>query len=183
MSLDKVSPGRDVPNDINVIIEIPSHSDPVKYEVDKDTGALFVDRFMSTAMFYPCNYGYIPHTLGEDGDPVDVLVVTPLPLISGSVIRCRPVGVLNMSDEAGMDAKLIAVPADKLTPLYKTCKSIDDLPPSLLAQIAHFFEHYKDLEAGKWVKVEGWAGMEEAKAEIVASVKRYQETAKKTGRQ
>jgi inorganic pyrophosphatase len=179
MSLDKISPGRDVPNDINVIIEIPSHSDPVKYEVDKDTGALFVDRFMSTAMFYPCNYGYIPNTLSEDGDPVDVLVVTPLPLISGSVIRCRPVGVLNMSDEAGMDAKLIAVPADKLTPLYKNCKSIDDLPPSLLAQIAHFFEHYKDLETGKWVKVEGWAGVQEAKDEIVSSVKRYQETAKK----
>jgi inorganic pyrophosphatase len=179
MSLDNVSPGRDVPNDINVIIEIPSHSDPVKYEVDKDTGALFVDRFMSTAMFYPCNYGYIPHTLCEDGDPADVLVVTPLPLISGSVIRCRPLGVLNMSDEAGQDAKLIAVPADKLTPLYKNCKSIDDLPQSLLAQIGHFFEHYKDLEAGKWVKVEGWAGVEAAKAEIMASVKRYQEAPEK----
>ena len=134
MSLDKVSPGRDVPHDINVIIEIPSHSDPVKYEVDKETGALFVDRFMSTAMFYPCNYGYIPHTLSEDGDPVDVLVVTPLPLISGSVIRCRPLGVLNMSDEAGVDAKLVAVPVDKLSLLYKDCKSTDDLPPSLLAQ-------------------------------------------------
>ena len=181
MSLDKVSPGRDVPHDINVIIEIPSHSDPVKYEVDKDTGALFVDRFMSTAMFYPCNYGYIPHTLSEDGDPVDVLVVTPLPLISGSVIRCRPLGVLNMSDEAGVDAKLIAVPVDKLSVLYKDCKSTDDLPPSLLAQIAHFFEHYKDLESGKWVKVEGWAGVDEAKAEIVASVKRYQDAPKKPG--
>ena len=181
MSLDKVTPGRDVPNDINVIIEIPSHSDPVKYEVDKETGALFVDRFMSTAMFYPCNYGYIPHTLSEDGDPVDVLVVTPLPLISGSVIRCRPLGVLNMSDEAGVDAKLIAVPVDKLSVLYKECKSTDDLPPSLLAQISHFFEHYKDLENGKWVKVEGWAGVEEAKAEIVASVKRYNDAPKKPG--
>ena len=179
MSLDKVSPGRDVPHDINVIIEIPSHSDPVKYEVDKGTGALFVDRFMSTAMFYPCNYGYIPHTLCEDGDPADVLVVTPLPLISGSVIRCRPLGVLNMSDEAGVDAKLIAVPADKLTSIYKGCKSIDDLPQSLLAQIAHFFEHYKDLETGKWVKVEGWAGVEEAKAEIMSSVKRYQDAPEK----
>ena len=175
MSLDNVSPGRDVPHDINVIIEIPAHSDPVKYEVDKDTGALFVDRFMSTAMFYPCNYGYIPHTLCEDGDPVDVLVVTPLPLISGSVIRCRPLGVLKMSDEAGTDAKLVAVPTDKLTPLYNSCKDIDDLPPPLLAQIAHFFEHYKDLETGKWVKVDGWAGIEEAKAEIMASVKRYEE--------
>jgi len=181
MSLDKVSPGRDVPHDINVIIEIPSHSDPVKYEVDKETGALFVDRFMSTAMFYPCNYGYIPHTLSEDGDPVDVLVVTPLPLISGSVIRCRPLGVLNMSDEAGVDAKLIAVPVDKLSVLYKDCKSTDDLPPSLLAQISHFFEHYKDLENGKWVKVEGWAGVEDAKSEIVASVRRYNDAPKKPG--
>jgi len=179
MSLDNISPGRDVPNDINVIIEIPAHSDPVKYEVDKDSGALFVDRFMSTAMFYPCNYGYIPHSLGEDGDPVDVLVVTPLPLISGSVIRCRPLGVLKMSDEAGVDAKLIAVPVDKLTPLYKNCASIDDLPPSLLAQISHFFEHYKDLEKGKWVKVDGWANVEEAAAEITASIKRYQEAPKK----
>lgn len=179
MSLDKVSTGRDVPNDINVVIEIPSHSDPVKYEVDKGTGALFVDRFMSTAMFYPCNYGYVPHTLCEDGDPVDVLVVTPLPLISGSVIRCRPLGVLKMSDEAGTDAKIVAVPVDKLTPLYKNCKSIDDLPPSLLAQIAHFFEHYKDLETGKWVKVDGWAGVGEAKAEITASVARYLEAPKK----
>jgi inorganic pyrophosphatase len=181
MSLDKVSPGRDVPHDINVIIEIPSHSDPVKYEVDKETGALFVDRFMSTAMFYPCNYGYIPHTLSEDGDPVDVLVVTPLPLISGSVIRCRPLGVLKMSDEAGVDAKLIAVPVDKLSVLYKDCKSTDDLPPSLLAQISHFFEHYKDLENGKWVKVQGWAGVEDAKSEIVDSVKRYNDAPKKPG--
>lgn len=176
MSLEKVGPGRDVPHDINVIIEIPAHSDPVKYEVDKDSGALFVDRFMSTAMFYPCNYGYVPHTLSEDGDPVDVLVVTPLPLISSAVIRCRPLGMLKMSDEKGIDAKVIAVPADKLTPLYKGCQGLDDLPQPLLAQIAHFFEHYKDLEAGKWVKVEGWVGVEEAKAEISASVKRYQET-------
>lgn len=175
MSLDKVKPGRDVPNDINVIIEIPSHSDPVKYEVDKDSGAMFVDRFMSTAMFYPCNYGYVPQTLSEDGDPVDVLVVTPIPLISGSVIRCRPLGVLKMSDEAGVDAKLVAVPVDKLTPLYKHCQTTDDLPPSLLAQIAHFFEHYKDLESGKWVKVDGWGSVDDAKAEIVASVKRYQQ--------
>ena len=181
MSLEKVSPGRDVPNDIHVIIEIPAHSDPVKYEVDKDSGALFVDRFMSTAMFYPCNYGYIPQTLSEDGDPVDVLVVTPLPLISGSVIRCRPVGMLKMSDEKGVDAKVIAVPADKLTPLYKDCKGIGDLPPSLLAQIAHFFEHYKDLESGKWVKVEGWTGADEAKAEINASIRRYRTLADNPG--
>lgn len=178
MSLHKVSPGRDVPNDVNVIIEIPSHSDPVKYEVDKDSGAMFVDRFMSTAMFYPCNYGYIPQTLSEDGDPVDVLVVTPIPLISGSVIRCRPLGMLKMSDEAGGDAKLIAVPIDKLTPLYKHCKTTEDLAPSLLAQITHFFEHYKDLEPGKWVKVEGWAGPDEAKTEIMTSAQRFKDNNK-----
>ncbi len=179
MNLDRVTPGRDVPNDINVIIEIPAHSDPVKYEVDKDTGAMFVDRFMATAMFYPCNYGYVPHTLSEDGDPVDVLVVTPNPLISGSVIRCRPLGMLKMTDESGVDAKLIAVPVDKLTPLYKKCQSADDLPPTLLAQIAHFFEHYKDLEPGKWVKIEGWAGIEEAKAEIVSAMERFNAAPKK----
>src|SRR3569623_2826586 len=179
MSLEKVNSGRDVPNDINVIIDIPSHSDPVKYEVYKDSGAMFVDRFMITATFYPCNYGYVPQTLSEDGDPVDVLVVTPIPLISGAVIRCRPLGMLKMSDEAGVDAKLVAVPVDKLTPLYQHCKTTDDLAPSLLAQIAHFFEHYKDLEKGKWVKVDGWAGVDEAKAEIVASVQRFQKKAKK----
>ena len=178
MSLDKVSPGKDLPNDINVIIEIPAMSGPVKYELDKDTNALVVDRFMGTAMYYPCNYGYVPQTLSEDGDPVDVLVVTPVPLISGSVIRCRPVGVLKMADESGNDAKVVAVPVDKLSPLYADVQSPDDPPSSLLQQIGHFFEHYKDLEAGKWVKIEGWAGLEEAKAEISASAERYQAEAK-----
>lgn len=173
MPLNLVSPGRDVPNDVNVIIEIPFGSDPVKYEVDKDTGAVFVDRFMGTAMHYPCNYGYVPHTLSEDGDPADVLVVTPYPLISGSVIRCRPVGMLAMTDEAGPDAKILAVPIDSLTDLYRSVDSFRDLPASLLAQIAHFFDHYKDLESGKWVNIEGWLGPEEAKAEIVDSVERY----------
>jgi inorganic pyrophosphatase len=174
MSLDRVSSGRNVPDEINVIIEIPSHSDPVKYEVDKDTGAMFVDRFMSTPMFYPCNYGYVPHTLSEDGDPVDVLVVTPIPLISGSVIRCRPVGILNMTDEAGKDGKVIAVPIAKLSSLYDDVSSVDDLPPPLLAQIAHFFEHYKDLESGKWVKVEAWADADEARTEIQDGVSRFE---------
>ena len=158
MPLNLVTPGQDVPNNLNVIIEIPLRSDPVKYEVDKDTGAVFVDRFMGTAMHYPCNYGYVPHTLSEDGDPVDVLVATPYALISGSVIRCRPVGMLNMSDDAGPDAKILAVPLDALTDLYRDVSSFCDLPASMLAQIAHFFEHYKDLEVGKWVKVEGWLG-------------------------
>jgi len=174
MPLNLVTPGHDVPNDINVVIEIPLRSDPVKYEVDKATGAVFVDRFMVTAMHYPCNYGYVPHTLSEDGDPADVLVVTPYPLISGSVIRCRPVGMLNMVDDAGPDPKILAVPIDKLTDLYRGVKSIHDLPESQLAQIAHFFEHYKDLEAGKWVRIEGWLGPEEARAEVLASVARYQ---------
>ena len=173
MNLDRVSSGKNIPDDINVIIEIPAHSDPVKYEVDKETGAMFVDRFMSAAMFYPCNYGYIPHTLSEDGDPVDVLVVTPIPLISGSVIRCRPVGMLNMEDESGLDQKVLAVPQDKLTNLYDNVNTAEDLPAPLLAQIAHFFEHYKDLEANKWVKVEQWTGPKEAKKEIVAAIERF----------
>jgi len=174
MNLDRVSSGRKVPDEINVIIEIPAHSDPVKYEVDKETGAMFVDRFMSTPMFYPCNYGYVPHTLSEDGDPVDVLVVTPIPLISGSVISCRPVGVLNMSDESGQDAKVLAVPISKLSTLYDRVQTAEDLPATLLDQIGHFFEHYKDLEAGKWVKIEGWADVAAAKAEIQNSVERFE---------
>ena len=174
MNLDRVNSGKDVPNDINVIIEIPSHSDPVKYEVDKETGAMFVDRFMNTAMHYPCNYGYVPHTLSEDGDPVDVLVITPVPLISGSVIRCRPIGLLRMTDEAGPDGKVLAVPIDKLCTLYRHAQGPDDVPAQLLAQIAHFFEHYKDLEPNKWVKVEGWADASGAKAEIMASLARFQ---------
>ena len=173
MPLNLVTSGRDVPNDVNVVIEIPLRGDPVKYEVDKDTGAVFVDRFMVTAMHYPCNYGYVPHTLSEDGDPADVLVVTPHPLISGSVIRCRPVGMLSMTDDAGPDPKILAVPIDSLTELYRGVRSSDDLPKSLLAQIAHFFQHYKDLEAGKWVKIDGWLGPEEAKAELLACVARY----------
>ncbi len=173
MSLLQVPAGKSLPDDFNVVIEIPAGAPPVKYEVDKTSGALFVDRFMSTAMHYPCNYGYIPQTLSEDGDPVDVLVVTPLPLVHGCVVRCRPVGILNMTDEAGADAKLIAVPVDKLLPLYRHIKTPDDLAPELLRQIEHFFNHYKDLEPGKWVKTEGWAGVDAARAEIDASAKRY----------
>jgi len=179
MNLDRVSSGKNVPEEINVIIEIPSHSDPVKYEVDKDTGAMFVDRFMNTAMYYPCNYGYIPHTLSDDGDPADVLVITPIPLISGSVIQCRLIGMLNMTDEAGEDAKLLAVPITKLCKLYKDVKSHEDVPGMLLDQISHFFEHYKDLEEGKWVKVEGWLDAEAAKAEVKASIKRFENAPEK----
>ena len=179
MNLDRVNTGRDVPKDVNVIIEIPMNAEPIKYEVDKETGALFVDRFMSTAMHYPCNYGYIPRTLSGDGDPVDVLVISPFPLISGVVLRCRPVGMLKMEDEAGEDTKLLAVPIDKLTSLYRTVNSPRDLPESVLAQIAHFFQHYKDLEPGKWVRLEGWVGPEEAKKEIPDGVARYKRSKKK----
>ena len=170
MNLDRVGSGKNLPDDINVIIEIPSHSDPVKNEIDKETGALFVDRFMNTAMFYPCNYGYVPHTLSDDGDPVDVLVMSPYALISGSVVQCRPVGMLKMTDEAGEDAKVVAVPHDKM---YDHVEDITDISPRKLEKLAHFFEHYKDLEKNKWVKVEGWVGIEEAKAEIMDSVDRF----------
>jgi inorganic pyrophosphatase len=176
MILDRVKAGRDLPNDFNVIIEIPANADPVKYEVDKETGALFVDRFMNAAMHYPCNYGYIPDTLCEDGDPLDALVITPFPLVSGCVVRCRPLGLLKMSDEAGGDSKLVAVPIKKQCVVYADLESVDDLPKMTLHQIAHFFEHYKDLDSGKWVKLEGWGNLEDAKTEIKLSVERFNAT-------
>ncbi|HED17692.1 MAG TPA: inorganic diphosphatase [Gammaproteobacteria bacterium] len=179
MNLDRVTSGKDIPNEINVIIEIPAHADPVKYEVDKETGAMFVDRFMTTAMHYPCNYGYVPHTLSKDGDPVDVLVATPVPLIPGSVITCRPVGVLKMTDESGDDAKILAVPIDKLCKMYRHVKDIDDMPAMLLDQIAHFFEHYKDLDEGKWVRVDGWGNIGDAHQEIMDSVKMFKNAPEK----
>src|SRR5690349_7476482 len=179
MSLDRVPAGADVPNDCNVIIEIPMHGEPIKYEVDKVTGAVFVDRFMSTAMHYPCNYGYIPQTLSDDGDPVDVLVISPVPLITGVVVRCRPLGVLRMADEAGEDAKLLAVPITKLCNLYQDIESCEELPQLIRSQIAHFFAHYKDLEEGKWVKIQGWDGVESAKSETIAGIQRFNSTKNK----
>ena len=179
MNLDRVTPGKNIPDEVNVIIEIPAHSDPVKYEVDKETGAMFVDRFMNVAMHYPCNYGYVPHTLSEDGDPVDVLVVTPIPLISGAVIQCRPLALLRMEDESGPDAKVLAVPIDKLSTLYRQTRDIEDIRPELLQQIAHFFERYKDLENNKWVEVTGWGDADEAKMEIMDSVDRYENAKEK----
>ncbi|MDP2762767.1 MAG: inorganic diphosphatase [Sideroxyarcus sp.] len=173
MSLNKVSSGHSLPDDFNVIIEIPQHGEPVKYEVDKASGAMFVDRFMNTAMHYPCNYGYIPHTLSDDGDPVDVLVITPVPLNSGVVVRCRPLAVLKMEDESGFDAKVLAVPVDKLSTLYRGLKSHSELPEIMLKQIEHFFAHYKDLEPNKWVKIGGWEGIEEARKEILLGVENY----------
>lgn len=173
MIFDNIPSGKNPPDDIYVAIEIPANSSPVKYEIDKEMGAVLVDRFMSTPMFYPANYGFIPHTLADDGDPLDVLVVTPYPLQHGCVIRCRPVGVLNMDDEAGGDAKLIAVPHDKLSTSYHNIKNYTDLPELLLQQIQHFFENYKDLEAGKWVKVKGWADADAARQAIVDSIAAY----------
>jgi inorganic pyrophosphatase len=173
MNLNKISSGLDLPDDFNSIIEIPMNSDPIKYEVDKESGTIFVDRFISTAMHYPCNYGYIPQTLSADGDPVDVLVITPFPLVQGVVVRCRPIGVLKMSDEAGQDAKILAVPIDKVLRIYAHWKKPEDINELLLKQIQHFFEHYKDLEEGKWVKINGWFGPDEARSEILSGAEKY----------
>ena len=176
MAFDKLSSGRDVPNDLNVVIEIPMNGEPIKYEVDKASGAIFVDRFMSTAMHYPCNYGYIPNTLSGDGDPADVLVLSPVPLMPGVVVRCRPIGMLKMQDEAGNDEKILAVPVDKLTSIYRNVQSPRDLQPIEIDRITHFFEHYKDLEPGKFVKVQGWTEAADARAEILAAMKRFDES-------
>ena len=173
MQFDNIPAGINPPEDIYVAIEIPANSSPVKYELDKDMGALLVDRFMATPMFYPANYGFIPHTLADDGDPLDVLVVTPYPIQAGCVIRCRPVGVLNMEDEAGGDAKLVAVPHDKLSQSFHHIKEVEDLPELLRDQIQHFFENYKTLEKGKWVKVQGWDNAAAAKKAIEESIKAY----------
>lgn len=174
MNIDNIPPGKNPPEDINVLIEIPANAaSPIKYEVDKDMGAVVVDRFMATPMFYPANYGFIPNTLADDGDPLDVLVVTPYPIMPGCVIRCRPVGVLNMEDEAGGDAKLVAVPHDKVCAQYKDIQDVHDLPALLRDQIQHFFENYKDLESGKWVKVQGWDNAAAARKAVEESVAAY----------
>ena len=174
MSLQQVPAGRNFPDDINVIIEVPMNSPAIKYEVDKESGAIFVDRMLKTAMYYPCNYGYVPHTLCGDGDPADVLVVLPLPMLPGTVVRCRPVGVLKMEDEAGEDSKIIAVPVTDVTGIYRNVNSVEDLDEILLDQIVHFFEHYKDLERNKWVKTGGWEGLDAARRELTDSVSRYE---------
>jgi inorganic pyrophosphatase len=173
MGLDLVTAGNQAPDIFNVIIEIPMNADPIKYEVDKETGAIFVDRFMGTAMHYPCNYGYVPRTIAQDGDPVDVLVITPFPLIPGVVVRCRPLGLLKMTDEAGADSKVLAVPDDQVLPIYSHWHKHEDINPQRLAQIQHFFEHYKDLEPGKWVRIDGWGGVDDAKREIATGMTLY----------
>ncbi len=175
MNLDRIAIGRDPPEEVNVIIEIPQGGAPVKYEIDKASGALMVDRFLHTAMFYPANYGFVPHTLSADGDPCDVLVVTQVPVVSGAVIRSRPVGALLMEDEAGGDEKIIAVPIEALHPFYRGVRSYRDLPPLLCEQIAHFFRHYKELEPGKWVKLLRWADVDEAKELLRTAIARAQE--------
>jgi inorganic pyrophosphatase len=172
MDLTKIAAGKNPPFDINAVIEIPQGGEPVKYELDKESGAMFVDRFLHTAMFYPGNYGFIPHTLSADGDPCDVLVVGQVPVVPGAVIRCRPIGALLMQDEAGPDEKIIAVPVDKLHPFYSGVASYKDLPPILTEQVAHFFQHYKDLEKGKWVTIVRWIGPEEAGALITQAMER-----------
>jgi inorganic pyrophosphatase len=180
MSLNKVPSGRNLPDDFNVIIEIPMNADPIKYEVDKESGAIFVDRFMGTAMHYPCNYGYIPNTISGDGDPVDVLVVTPFALIPGVVVRCRPIGILKMTDDGGEDAKVLAVPVDKVLSIYSHWQKPEDMNELLLRQIQHFFEHYKDLEKGKWVKIDGWYGADAARSEIMSGVANYNNSDQKS---
>ena len=179
MALNLVKTGKDVPNDVNVIIEIPMNSEPVKYEVDKDSGEITVDRILTTPMRYPCNYGYIPHTLCGDGDPLDALVMMPFPLIPRCVINCRPIGMLEMEDEAGTDEKLIVVPNNKVSPLYRNIDSVRELPEPIREQIAHFFEHYKDLEKGKWVKLKGWHGPKDATRAINDSIERFNSAKKK----
>ena len=173
MSLHLVPTGDNAPEEVNVIIEIPMGGEPIKYEIDKDSGALFVDRVLGTSMRYPCNYGYIPNTLCGDGDPADVLVYMNSPLQAGSVVRCRPIGVLKMTDDGGEDAKILAVPVSKIAPFFKDVNEATDLPDILLKQITHFFEHYKDLEPGKWVKMEGWDNAAAAKKEIADSIKNF----------
>ena len=175
MDLSKIAIGENPPYDVNAVIEIPQGGEPVKYELDKESGALFVDRFLHTAMFYPGNYGFIPHTLADDGDPLDILVVGPTPVAPGAVIRCRPIGALKMRDEAGGDEKVLAVPVDKLHPFYKGVDSLRSLPAILTEQIAHFFLHYKDLEKGKSVQMDGWADLEETAQLIRDAIARYKD--------
>ncbi|WP_269915428.1 inorganic diphosphatase [Acinetobacter sp. HY1485] len=173
MSFEHIKSGLDLPNDFYTIIEIPQNSNPVKYEVDKTSDSIFVDRFLTTCMFYPANYGYIPKTLSEDGDPLDVLVISPFPVVVGSVIRSRPIGIMYMEDENGIDAKIIAVPHSKLSNSYENILGLEDIDKHILHNIQHFFEHYKDLEKEKWVKFQGWGNVDQARKEIIKCINLY----------
>lgn len=172
MDYMKLSIGANPPHEFNVIVEVPLRADPIKYELDKESGAIFVDRYLYTTMFYPCNYGFIPHTLADDGDPIDVMVIGRLPVQPGVVMRVNPIGVLKMEDEAGMDEKILAKPIDKITPVNRKVLSYRDVPEIDLQRIAHFFSHYKDLEPNKWVKVIGWGDADEAKQLITTGIER-----------
>ena len=172
MRIDAISIGKNPPKEVNVIVEVPVGGEPIKYEMDKAAGTLVVDRFLYTSMRYPGNYGFIPHTLSLDGDPCDVLVASQVPVVAGAVIRCRPVGALVMEDEAGGDEKIIAVPVDALHPFYTGVKSYRDLPPIMCEQIAHFFQHYKDLENGKWVSIVKWVDREGAEQLVMDAIER-----------
>ncbi len=172
MRIDAIAIGDNPPDDVNVIIEVEIGGEPIKYEMNKEAGTLFVDRFLHTPMRYPGNYGFVPHTLSDDGDPIDVLVANTRPIVPGAVINVRPVGVLKMSDDGGTDEKIIAVPSPRMTQRYVDVHNYDDLPKITLEQIRHFFEHYKDLEPGKWVKIEGWGDADEARRLIVEAIKR-----------
>jgi inorganic pyrophosphatase len=174
MNIEKIGAGKKAPEEVNVIIEVPMDSNPVKYEFDKEAGAIMVDRFVQTAMFYPCNYGFIPCTLSKDGDPVDVLVIANYPVIPGAVIKVRPIGVLMMEDESGQDEKILAVPTTKLDPYFADVTSYKDLPEVFVNRIKHFFENYKALEKGKWVKVGGWEDEKSAKAIIQEGINFYE---------
>ncbi len=171
MDMNKIKAGENPPFDINVIVEVPLGGEPIKYELDKASGAMFVDRFLYTAMRYPCNYGFIPHTLSDDGDPTDVLVIGNRALMPGSVVRARPIGVLMMEDEAGIDEKIVAVPHSKLTQYYNNIECYTDLPQVMQDRIPHFFAHYKDLEPDKWVKILGWEKADKAAELIQAGIK------------
>jgi inorganic pyrophosphatase len=173
MRIDAISTGKNPPEDVNVIVEVPVGGQPIKYEMDKEAGALVVDRFLYTPMTYPGNYGFVPHTLSEDGDPIDVLICNTRPLVPGCVINVRPIGVMIMEDDGGKDEKIIAVPVPKLTQRYDKIKNYTDMPEITLKQIEHFFEHYKDLEPGKWVKIGGWQNVDVAKTLIVEAIERY----------
>lgn len=180
MDITQISAGRNPPTDLHALIEIPVGGTPVKYELDKRSGAMFVDRFLHTAMFYPGNYGFIPQTLSEDGDPIDVLVIAPVAVVSGAIIRCRPVGALLMEDQAGLDEKVIAVPVDDLHPFYNDIASYLDLPQILRDQTAHFFNHYKDLEHGKWTRIGEWVGVEKTSDLIMSAIARNEAKERQT---
>ena len=177
MRVDSIPIGSNPPFDVNVIVEVPIGGEPIKYELDKASGTMFVDRMLYTSMHYPGNYGFVPHTLSDDGDPIDVLIANSRPIVPGAVCNCRPVGVLYMVDEHGGDEKIIAVPSDKVSPIYRKITNYSDLPEMLLQRIAHFYNHYKDLESGKWVKIDRWGDAAEARSMIEAAIKAAREKA------